>query len=257
MKESRVLNKLRAGELVNCIKLNLCDGQVAELAALSGFDCIWLDREHVVQDWSVIKSQNWAAKAHGADVMIRVSRGSYSEHIKPFEIDASGIMVPHIMSLDDAKNVIRMTRFHPVGRRPVDGGNSDGEYGAMDFNEYLEQSNRKRFIALQIEDPEPLDDLEAIADLEGYDMLFYGPGDFSQGIGAPGEWEHPKLLETREVVAKVAHKYGKYAGTVGGLANLGQLIGMGYNFISIGADVVGLTNYCRNLVEGFRKEVIQ
>ena len=252
MRESRVLRKLRAGENVNCFKLNLCDGHVAELAAMSGFDCIWLDREHVAQDWSVIAAQNWAAKVYDTDVMVRISRGSYSEYVKPFEMDATGIMVPHIMNLDDAKNVVRMTRFHPVGRRPIDGGNSDGGYTAVDFGEYLEQSNRQRFIALQIEDPEPLDELEAIADLEGYDMLFFGPGDFSQGIGAPGQWDHPKLLETRELVAKTARKYGKFAATVGSLANLGQLIDMGYSFINLGADVVGLINYCQGLAEGFR-----
>ena len=254
MRESQVLRKLRAGEIVNCIKLNLCDGYVAELAAIAGFDCIWLDREHVVQDWSVITAQNWAAKAHDTDVMVRVSRGSYSEYVKPFEIDVSGIMVPHIMSIEDAKKVIRMTRFHPVGRRPIDGGNSDGGYSAMDFDYYLEQSNRQRFVVLQIEDPEPLDALDAIADLEGYDMLFFGPGDFSQGIGAPGQWNHPKLVETRELVAKVAHKYGKYAGTVGRIDNLNQLTDMGYGFISIGADVVGLTNYFKNLIERFNKQ---
>ena len=254
MRKSRVLEKLRAGENVNCIKLNLCDGQVAEMAAMSGFDCLWLDREHVAQDWSDMKAQIWAAKAHDTDVLVRVSRGSYSDTIKPFEIDASGIMVPHIMSLSDAKHVIHVTRFHPIGRRPIDGGNSDGGYTSIDFNEYLEQSNQQKFLVLQIEDPEPLDALEAIAGLEGYDMLFFGPGDFSQGIGAPGQWDHPKLLETRELVAKVARKYGKYAGTVGSLNHISQLTDMGYNFISVGADVVGLTNYFKNLVNAFKNK---
>jgi 4-hydroxy-2-oxoheptanedioate aldolase len=166
-------------------------------------------------------------------------------------MDATGIMAPHIMSLDDAKKVVRMTRFHPVGLRPIDGGNSDGGYAAIDFHEYLEQSNRQRFVVLQIEDPEPLEALDAIADLEGYDMLFFGPADFSQGIGAPGQWDHPRLLETRELVAKTARKYGKFAGTIGGLANAGQLVDLGYSFISIGADVIGLTNYCRSLMDGF------
>ena len=252
MRESQVLKKLRAGENVNCIKLNFCDGQIAEMAAMSGFDCIWLDREHVVQDWSDTKAQIWAAKAHDTDVMVRVSRGSYSELIKPFEMDAAGIMVPHIMNLEDAKNVIHMTRFHPIGRRPVDGGGSDGGYSTIDLSDYLIQSNNQRFIVLQIEDPEPLDDLEAIADLNGYDMLFFGPGDFSQGIGAPGQWEHPKLLETRELIAKVARKYGKYAGTVGSPSNLCQLTDMGYNFVNLGADVFGLTAYFQNLAESFK-----
>lgn len=251
MRESRVLKKLRAGENATCFKLNLSCGEIAEIAAMSGFDCIWLDREHVVQNWGDIKAQNWAAKAYDTDVMVRVPRGSYSDLIKPLEIDATGLLVPHIMNLEDAKKVIHYTRFHPVGRRPIDGGNADGAYTNLDFSEYLKQANEQRFIALQIEDPEPLDELEAIAELDGYDMLFFGPGDFSQGIGAPGQWNHPLLVETRKRVAEVARKYGKFAATTGSVQNAKQLIDMGYQFISIGADVVGLSSYCNDLVNGF------
>lgn len=257
MRESKVLKKLKAGEIVSCFKLNLSNGEIAEIAAQSGFDCIWLDREHVVQDWADIKAQNWAAKAYDTDVMIRVSRGSYSDLIKPLEIDATGILVPHIMNLEDAKKVIHNTRFHPIGRRPIDGGNADGAYTNLDFDSYLKQANEQRFVALQIEDPEPLNDLEAIAELEGYDMLFFGPGDFSQGIGAPGQWDHPLLVETRKRVAEVARKYGKFAATTGNLGNLKELIDMGYQFISIGADVIGLSSYCNELVNGFNNRVIK
>lgn len=253
MRSSRVLKKLRAGEVVSCFKLNLPSGEVAEIAAMAGFDCIWLDREHVVQDWGDIKAQNWAAKTYNADVMVRVSRGSYSDLIKPLEMDATGLLVPHVMNLEDAKKIIHYTRFHPVGRRPIDGGNADGAYTNLDFEKYLEQANRQRFIALQIEDPEPLDDLEAIAALEGYDMLFFGPGDFSQGIGAPGQWDHPLLIETRRRVAEVARKYGKFAATTGSTQNMEELINMGYQFISIGADVVGLSGYCNELVKSFKR----
>ena len=244
---------MRAGEIVSCFKVNLSDARVPELAAISGFDCIWIDQEHIGQDWSIVASNIWATKAHDTDLMVRVSRGSYSDYIRPLELDATGIMVPHIMGLEDAKKVVAMTRFHPVGRRPIDGGNTDGAYTALDFNEYLLQANEQRFVVLQIEDPEPLDDLEAIAALEGYDMLFFGPGDFSQGIGAPGQWDHPKLASTRKRIAEVAKKHGKFAGTVGSPANLEELIEMGYQLISIGADVVGLKNYCQDLVHSFNK----
>lgn len=255
MRESRVLKKLRAGEIASCFKLNFCDGQAADLVARSGFDCLWIDREHLAGDWDILNSQNWAAKSHDVDVMVRVPRGSYSDYIKPLEMDATGILVPHIMNLEDAKRVVHMTKFHPVGRRPIDGGNADGFYTALDFDEYLKQSNEQRFVILQIEDPEPLDDLEAIAELEGYDMLFFGPGDFSQGIGAPGDWNNPKLIETRKLVAKVANKYGKFAATTGGISSLGEFIDMGYKFISVGADVVGLNQYCEGLVTTFNKTV--
>jgi 4-hydroxy-2-oxoheptanedioate aldolase len=253
MRESRVLKKLRAGEIVSCFKINLSDARASEIAAISGFDCVWTDQEHIGQDWSILASNIWATKAHDTDMLVRVPKGSYSDFIRPLELDATGIMVPHIMSAAEAESVIAMTRFHPVGRRPIDGGNSDGAYTALDFNEYLVQANQQRFIILQIEDPEPLEELEEIAALDGYDMLFFGPGDFSQGIGAPGEWNHPKLIETRKRVAEVARKHGKFAGTVGGPGNLDELVAMGYQFVSVGADVVGIKNYCEGLVSAFNK----
>jgi len=255
MRPSRVLERLRAGEVVSCFKINLSCARAVEIPAMFGFDCIWLDMEHTANDWSIVEKQILAAKTHKVDTLVRVARGGYSDYIKPLELDASGIMVPHIMSLQDAKNVVRMTRFHPIGRRPIDGGNADGAYCNIEFKEYIRQANERRFVAIQIEDPEPLNELEEIASLKGIDIIFFGPGDFSHAIGALGEWKHPKVIETRKRIAEVCLTHGKFAGTVGSLTNLEELIEMGYRFISLGADVVGLSQYCKDLLAVFQKHV--
>ena len=253
MRPSRTLAKLRAGAVASCFKLNLADARAMEIAALAGFDCLWSDMEHVPNDLAVIENGIWAAKAHDTDVMVRVSRGSYSSYIRPLELDAAGIMVPHVMSLADAQAVVRMTRFHPLGRRPVDGGNADGAYCDIEFTDYLKQANEQRFVIVQIEDPEPLDELEAIASTPGIDMLFFGPGDFSHGIGAPGQWNHPQLLDARRRVAEAALAHGKFAGTVASPANLDELVAMGYRFLAMGADVVGLSQYCKSIMAVFNQ----
>ncbi len=251
MRPSRVLKKLRAGQVVSCMKINLADIRAAEIAAMCGYDCLWLDMEHVPNDWIAIENQIRAAKNYDTDVMVRVSKGCYSDFVKPLECDASGIMVPHIMNLQEAKNVVRMTKFHPVGRRPIDGGNVDGAYCMIEYEKYIVQANRERFVVVQIEDPEPLDDVEEIAKLDGIDMLFFGPGDFSQGIGAPADWKNPLLLKTRKRVAELARKNGKFAGTVGSLNTWQELADMGYNFISLGADVVALWLYFKDMLAKF------
>jgi len=251
MRPSRVLAKLRAGGVATCFKLNLADARAMEIAAMAGFDCLWADMEHVPNDLGVIEKGIWAAKSQNVDVMVRVARGGYSDYIRPLEMDAAGIMVPHLMSLADAKAVARMTRFHPIGRRPVDGGNADGAYCGVEFADYLKQANAQRFVVVQIEDPEPLEELEAIAAVPGIDMLFFGPGDFSQGIGAPGVWDHPRLLDARRRVAQVATAHGKFAGTVASAGNLDEWIALGYRFLSMGADVVGLSLYCKSIMSEF------
>ena len=247
MKGSRVLQQLRAGKVATCTKVNLDSSRAVEMAAMAGVDCIWLCTEHVPNDWSLLERQVLAAKSQGADAMIRIARGSYSDYVRPFEMDAAGSMVPHVMSLEDAEYVVRTTRFHPIGRRPIDGGNADGDFTGVGMIEYMEHSNREKFVAIQIEDPEPLDDLDKIAELDGIDIIFFGPADFSQGIGAPGKWDDPRIIKTRKRVAEVAVKNGKFAGTPGSPDTLDQLVDMGYRFIPMGADVLALVPYFREI----------
>lgn len=248
MRNSKVLQKLRAGEVAYCTKLNIADARVTEIAAMSGFDCVWTDLEHIPNDWSAIEKQIYAAKAHNVDTIVRVSKGSYSDYIRPLEMDAAGIMIPHVMSLEEAKTIVCNTKFHPLGLRPLDGGNADAAYCAVPLADYLRTANEQRFIILQIEDPEPMDELEQIAQLPGVDMLFFGPGDYSQAIGHPGDLQHPLVQEARRRIAEAARQAGIFAGTVGAPDQCAELIHLGYRFISIGADVVGLTTYYRNIM---------
>lgn len=249
MRKSRVLKKLREGKVATSIKLNMADPRVAEIAAMCGFDCIWIDLEHVPNDMSTIENVVRAAKVYDTDVLTRVSKGCYSDFIRPLEADSTGIMVPHIMSLEEAKKIVYFTKFHPIGRRPIDGGNADGAYCLIDAKKYMEDANNERFTVIQIEDPEPLDELEEICALPGIDMIFFGPADFSQGIGYPSQMGHEKVLETRREVARIARKHGKFAGTVGSKDNQDMLIDMGYQFINLGSDVRALANYFSDITE--------
>ncbi len=246
MRKSRVLRQMRNGKVATCVKLNLSDPRCAEIAAMCGFDCIWLDLEHVPNNMTDVENAVRAAKIYDVDTLTRVSKGCYSDLVRPFEADSAGIMVPHLMSLEEAKQIVYYTKFHPIGRRPLDGGNADGAYCLVDANDYIKQANEERFTVVQIEDPEPLAELEEICALPGIDMIFFGPADFSQGIGSPNSSD-PKIDEARRLIAKTARKYGKFAGTVGGPGNFDALVNMGYTFISTGADVVALWKYFREL----------
>jgi 4-hydroxy-2-oxoheptanedioate aldolase len=252
MRKSRVLRKLRNSELVSCFNLKFTDTRAVEIAALSGFDCLWLCMEHVGVDYSVVEHQIQAAKIHDVDCLVRVPKGSYSDYIIPLEQDAAGIMVPHVMSEKEAKQIVRTTRFHPLGRRPTDGGNADGNYGMLPFKEYTQQANQERFIMIQIEDPEPLDELDAICAVEGIDMVFFGPNDYSHAIGLPGELQHPKVKDVMKKVADTANKHGKVAATMTINDNFQELVEMGFRFINFSSDTAGLRRYCREMMDIFK-----
>ena len=126
LRKSRVLRQMRNGMVATCTKINFSDVRCVEISAMSGVDCVWVDMEHIPNDYSFIENAARAAKLYDCDLLTRVPNGSYSDIIRPLEGDSTGVMVPHVMSLENAKRVAYYTKFHPIGRRPLDGGNADG-----------------------------------------------------------------------------------------------------------------------------------
>ena len=253
MRPSRVLRKIREGGVGRVLKLNIPDPKVAEIFAASQPDAIWCCMEHVSSGWTDVENQIRAAKLYDVDTLLRVSRGSYSDYVRGLEMDATGLIVPHVMNPDDARRVRDMTKFAPLGRRALDGGNNDAQYTRVSLGDYLQTANTERFVCHQIEDPEALEHLDAIAEIDGVDCLFFGPGDFSLALGIPGQLQHPDVKAARKRIAEVARKHGKIAATVVGRDGIAEYADMGYNLLSVGADVVALAIYADESMAAFDK----
>lgn len=251
MRPSRILRTIRDGKVAKVLKLNTSDAKVAEIFAMAQPDAIWLCMEHTSSSFTQIESQIIAAKLYDVDALVRVSRGSYSDYIRPLEMDATGLIVPHVMSLADAISIRDMTKFAPLGKRALDGGNNDAMYTRVTLSDYLESANRERIVSYQIEDPEALDDLDAIAELDGVDSLFFGPGDYSLALGIPGQLDDPEINRVRKRVAEVARKNNKIAATVSSPATVKEYADMGYNLMNVGADVVALSQYADEVLAAF------
>jgi len=253
LRSSRILRELRAGQCPTVLKLNLIDPRVVELAGLAGASGVWLCNEHVPNDWLNIEHMIRAAKLYDMDTIVRVSKGSYSEYVKPFEADATAIMVPHVASAEEARRIVEMTRFHPLGRRPIDGGNMDGIFCQVPYPEYIEHSNRERLLILQIESPEALAKVEEIAAVPGFDALLFGPGDYSHLIGKVAQVKAPEVVAARKRVAAAARKHGKYVVTAGMLDTREALEAEGVTIFTLGADVIGIGEYFKQLIATFHK----
>jgi 4-hydroxy-2-oxoheptanedioate aldolase len=249
---SRVLRKLRAGEIAATLKCNLSDPRVMEIAGLCGADAVWLCTEHVLNDWVGLENQIRAARVHDMDTLVRVARGSYSDYIRPFEADATGIIVPHVASEDEARQIVEWVRFRPVGKRALDGGNIDGRFCLLPLEDYIRHSNTERLVILQIESPEALARVEQIAAVPGFDALLFGPGDFSHRIGQPGKLDAPEVVAARKRVAAAAVRHGKFAMTAGMIAPFPDLVAEGHRLFNMGADVVGLTGYMQQRLDLLR-----
>jgi 4-hydroxy-2-oxoheptanedioate aldolase len=248
---SRLLKKLRAGQSAALIKTNLSDPRIVELAGLAGFDAIWICNEHVPNDWLNLESQIRAARLYDMDTLVRVAKGSYSDYVRPLEADATGLIVPHVASADEARHIVQMTRFHPLGRRALDSGNVDARFCQVPLTEYLHHSNTERLLIFQIESPEALEQTEQIAAVAGFDGLMFGPGDFSHLIGKAGQLNDPVVVAGRRRVAAAAKANGKFAMAAGLYVSRAELEAEGHTAFCLGADVLGLPEYFRKLLDSF------
>lgn len=252
---SRVLRLLREGSCPTVLKINLGDPRVIEIAGICGADAVWLCNEHVPNDWVGLENQIRAARIHEMDTLVRVCRGSYSDYIRPLEAGATGIIVPHVASAAEARQIVDWVRFHPIGRRPLDGGNVDGHFCLVPAREYIRHANEERIVVLQIESPEALQEVEAIAAVPGFDGLMFGPGDFSHRIGRIGELDAPEVVAARRRVAAAARTHGKFAMASGLMAPLPELAVEGYRLFGIGADVLGLAAYVQERLAFIQRAV--
>lgn len=252
LRPSRILRLLRAGQQPISLKINLADPRIVEAAGLCGMDAVWLCQEHVPNDWLALENQIRAARVHDLDALVRVSRGSYSDYIRAFEADAAGIIVPHVESAAEARQIVAWTRFHPLGQRALDGGNLDGQFCLVPATDYIRHSNTERLVILQIESPEGLDQVEAIAAVEGFNGLLFGPGDFSHRIGKVGQLDALEVVTARRRVAQACRSHGKFAMAAGLIAPLDELIAEGYRVLNVGADVIAMTTYIQQ-----RRELVR
>jgi 4-hydroxy-2-oxoheptanedioate aldolase len=253
MRISRVKAKLAAGKPVLCTKINTQDPVVVDIIGLVGFDCVWMCREHVPIDGAQLAHLIRTASANDLDSVVRVAKSGYSEYNYPLELGASGIMVPHCMGADEARALVRMTRFHPLGKRALDSGNTDGHYCMLPLVEYMRRANENTFLVAQIEDPEAVEEADEMASVEGIDVLFVGPGDLSQALGIPGQTGHPEVERAIERVALACERHGRAWGLPVTAANVEKYTGMGARFCSTGADVLGLQDYFKAIRTRFEK----
>ena len=251
LRRSRILEALRKGTSATVIKLSLADPTVIEIAGIAGAQSVWLCNEHSPNNWLNMGNQIRAAKLFDCDTIVRVAKGAYSEYIKPFELDATGIMVPHVADADEARQIVQWTRFQPLGKRPLDGGNSDGQFCQIPLSDYFEHSNKERFIILQIESPEALEHVEDIASVPGFDILLFGAGDFSHLVGCPGNMQAPEVISARRRIAAAASKYGKWAMLASLPAPRAELEAEGYRLFNIAADVTALHDHFKGMSRNF------
>lgn len=253
MRNSRTLAKWRTGKPVLGTTLHFNDPSVYELASLLGFDLIWMDLEHHAHSLETAANLMRAARVGGADILARPAKGEFLRAARLLEAGANGIIYPRCTSAGEAAELVQNLKFPPAGIRGLDGSGADMPYGMIPLTDYLLQANRETFILVQVEDPVGLENAEAIARVEGIDMLFFGPGDYSVQAGFPGDFENPGYYDAIRKVASAAKGAGKWWGTPAfSPEHARKLLDMGAMLVTRAGDITLLRLALTKLKEDFK-----
>ncbi len=253
------LNGLKAafasGKMQIGLWLGIGSPLTAELAAGVGFDWCLIDGEHAPYDIMAIRTQLAAMAGRDAHPVVRVPAGEDWMLKQVLDLGAQSVMVPMVDTAAQALAIVRATRYPPQGIRGM--GASLGR--AADFGgvrDYVATADAQICVMLQLESAEALRNIEAIAAIDGADVLFIGPADLSADMGYPGQPDAPEVVAAIEDAITRIQAAGKVAGILTfDPAKTAYYRDLGVGFLGVGADVAVLAQGLRQLAKVTRAEV--
>jgi 2-dehydro-3-deoxyglucarate aldolase/4-hydroxy-2-oxoheptanedioate aldolase len=236
----RLKELLAQGKLVRVFGIGqLCHPKIVDIIGQQGgYDAVWLDQEHAALSIAQIEHSCLAARAAGLDSFVRLAPTDYATVMRPLEAGAGGIMAAQVRSAAQAEDVVQWAKFYPRGLRGVNGSGVDGRYATLPMTDYMKRANDETFVAIQIEHISAVEDVEKIAALKDVDVLFIGPADLGQSMGLVGDWDHPKIWQAIERVAKAAQQNGIHWAILPRSADYAKrCVDLGCRMLSVGLDV--------------------
>jgi 4-hydroxy-2-oxoheptanedioate aldolase len=167
---------------------------ILELAGHVGFDFAVIDTEHGSADSGDLEHHLRAADSAGLESLVRVGGHNGIEVLRALDAGASGVIVPHVTTADEAAAAVAAAHYPPVGRRGLAVSTRAGGQGTSSVAQHVADALRATVVVAQIEDGDALPRIRAIASTTRLDAIFIGPTDLSISLGHPGEPEHPRVV---------------------------------------------------------------
>ena len=206
--------------------------------ATLGFDWLFIDLEHSSMTLDMAVQFSVAANAAGISPLVRVPKGQYDMATRVLDGGAMGIVMPHIDTVEEAREAVDRLRFPPQGHRSVGGPFAQAAFASASLADGTAAVNAALLIAVMVETPQAVANADQLAAIPGVDVLLFGTNDLTMEMGIPGELMHPRVAAAYETVIAACKKHGKWA-CVGGVTSeegLQRYIGMGCRMALAGSD---------------------
>jgi 4-hydroxy-2-oxoheptanedioate aldolase len=257
MPTNHFLAAIRQGHTQIGCWVGLADANVAEALAGCGFDWLLLDGEHAPNDVRSILEQLRALAPYAVSPIVRPVQGDVALIKQYLDVGAQTLLVPMVDTPEHAALLVKAMRYPPDGIRGVGAALARASRWNQVDN-YLNLANEQMCLLVQAETPLALKNIEAIANTEGVDGVFFGPSDLSASMGFRGQPSHPDVQKTIVDAITKVRAAGKAAGilvTDKKLAN--DYLAHGANFVAVGVDTTLLVKAATELANSFKKPTSQ
>lgn len=245
------LHRLKNRDLLLGTILTLPSLDTAELFSRAGFDWLFIDMEHTSLG---VKEVQGILQAVGKEFpcLVRIPVLDEAWLKKVLESGPAGIIVPHVNTPEDVKNILSWSKYPPEGTRSVGISRAQG-YG-LSLDEYMKNANESIAIIPQVEHVEAVKNLEAFTKIRGLSALFVGPYDLSGSVGKLGFVTDPEVQGMIREVQETCSASGIATGIFGVDAEaVKPYIEMGYTLIAVGTDTSYLSRSLQDTLRSLRK----
>ncbi len=222
-----------------------------EIVAGSGFDWLLLDTEHSPNELPMVFSQLQAAAPYPVHPVVRVPWNDMVTIKRFLDIGAQTLLIPYVQSAEEARNAVAYTRYPPEGLRGVAGTTRASRFGRV--KDYVRRAHEELCLLVQVENQAGLDNLDAIAAVDGVDGIFIGPADLHASLGYPGHTNHPDVMPIIDDALRRIRRAGKAPGILTGVeADARRWIDCDALFVAVGSDLGLLARESEKLAAKFR-----
>ncbi len=251
MRANSVRKKLAAGNVVMGMMHFTSSPMLVEVMASADLDFFIIDFEHSPTDLSMAAHLVRAGDAAGIAPLVRIPDVDAPLVKKMLDLGVQGIVLPH-GTRASCEALLDAVRYEPRGSRGSCPAIRQASYGPPDWKAFQDEADREILVIPLIEDPATVNDMEALAAMDGLDVFFLGPFDFSVAAGIPGAgFDHPIMAEAIDRMIAIARRHGKYVMTSVGDridAKLGRsLLDRGVRMISYSADALVFRRACQDI----------
>lgn len=208
--------KIKNGGAVYGTMVSIFDNpEISRILKNAGCEWFFFDTEHGYANIDRLYGIFGYAGMVGIPALLRIPEVNKTEVFRALDMGAAGIVCPNVESVEQAKELVRLAKYMPLGERGVSLTRPHTGYRKVNAAEYMEQANRDTLLICQMESPKGIDCLEEILKLEGIDGVLIGPNDLTCSMGIINQLDHPDYLANVEKVFQLCKKYDKIAGISG------------------------------------------